>query len=85
MQQNDSAQQVLSYNSKMLGSEIYVIKNGGWRGKVEEVIDEEYFLVSRFGNPSSMEKVSMYDIRSLSYETFWHSSPTSTIRKPRFH
>jgi hypothetical protein len=54
----------------MLGSEIYVIKNGGWRGKVEEVIDEEYFLVSRFGNPSSMEKVSMYDIRSLSYETF---------------
>jgi len=70
MQQNDSVQQVLSYNSKMLGSEIYVIKNGGWRGKVEEVIDEEYFLVSRFGNPSSMEKVSMYDIRSLSYETF---------------
>jgi len=70
MQQNDSAQQMLSYNFKMLGSEIYVIKNGGWRGKVEEVIDEEYFLVSRFENPSSTERVSMYDIRSLSYETF---------------
>jgi len=54
----------------MLGSEIYVIKNGGWRGKVEEIIDEEYFLVSRFENPSSTERVSMYDIRSLSYETF---------------
>ena len=61
---------MLSYNSKMLGAEVYVIKNGGWRGKVEEVIDEEYFLVSRFENPSSTEKVSMYDIRSLSYETF---------------
>ena len=84
MQQNDSAQQVLSYNSKMLGSEIYVIKNGGWRGKVEEVIDEEYFLVSRFGNPSSMEKVSMYDIRSLSYETFWHTCLTNGHPKTYF-
>ena len=61
---------MLSYNSKMLGAEVYVIKNGGWRGKVEEVIDEEYFLVSRLENSSSTEKVSMYDIRSLSYETF---------------
>ena len=53
----------------MIGTEVYVIKNGGWRGKVEEVIDEEYFLISRFDNSSSTEKVSMYDIRSLSYET----------------
>ena len=59
-----------SYNTKMIGTDVHVIKNGGWRGKVEEVIDEEYFLVSRFENPSSMEKVSMYDIRSLSYATF---------------
>jgi len=61
---------VMSYNIKMIGIEVHVIRNGGWRGKVEEVIDEEYFLVSRFENPSSTERVSMYDIRSLSYETF---------------
>ena len=70
MHQNNSAQEMRSYNTKMIGTEVHVIKNGGWRGKVEEVIDEEYFLISRFDNPSSTEKVSMYDIRSLSYETF---------------
>ena len=70
MHQNNSAQEMRSYNTKMIGTDVHVIKNGGWRGKVEEVIDEEYFLVSRFENPSSMEKVSMYDIRSLSYATF---------------
>ena len=53
----------------MIGNEVYVIKDGGWRGKVEEMLDDEYFLVSRFDNPSQAEKVSMYDIRSLSYET----------------
>tara|TARA_R110002020_G_scaffold242298_1_gene455587 strand:+ start:822 stop:1004 length:183 start_codon:yes stop_codon:yes gene_type:complete len=60
----------MSHNVKMIGTEVYVIKNGGWRGKVEEMVDEEYFMISRFNEPSSVEKVSMYDIRSLSYETF---------------
>ena len=70
--QTDKAPQteIMSYNTKMIGIDVHVIKNGGWRGKVEEVVDDEYFLVSRFDNPSSKEKVSMYDIRSLSYETF---------------
>ena len=53
----------------MIGSDIHVIKNGGWRGRVESVVDEEYFMVSKFNDPSTVEKVSMYDMRSLSYET----------------
>ena len=61
--------EIISHNTKMIGTEVYVIKNGGWRGKVESVVDEEYFMVSRFDNPTNPEKVSMYDIRSLSYET----------------
>jgi len=60
----------MSHNIKMVGTEVHVIKNGGWRGKVESVVDEEYFMISKFGDPSNVEKVSMYDIRSLSYETF---------------
>jgi len=60
---------MMSYNTKMIGADVHVIKNGGWRGRVEAVVDEEYFMVSRFNDPSSVEKVSMYDIRSLSYET----------------
>tara|TARA_R110002020_G_scaffold5047_1_gene21478 strand:+ start:788 stop:1000 length:213 start_codon:yes stop_codon:yes gene_type:complete len=70
MHKNDTAQEIMNYNLKLLGAEVYVIKDGGWRGKVENVVDDEYFLISRFDNPSSTEKVSMYDIRSLSYETF---------------
>ena len=62
--------EIMSHNVKMIGSEVHVIKNGGWRGKVEEMVDEEYFMISRFNEPSTLEKVSMYDIRSLSYETF---------------
>ena len=60
---------MMSYNTKMIGTDVHVIKNGGWRGKVETVVDEEYFMISKFNDPSSVEKVSMYDIRSLSYET----------------
>ena len=71
MQQNDAPHaEIMSHNVKMIGTEVHVIKNGGWRGKVESVVDEEYFMVSQFDNPSNVEKVSMYDIRSLSYETF---------------
>jgi len=70
MQQNNSPEaEVIAYNLKMIGREVFVIKNGGWRGKVEEVVDDEYFMISSFDNPSTVEKVSMYDIRSLSYET----------------
>lgn len=70
MQQRTTPQsEIMSHNVKMIGNEVYVIKDGGWRGKVEEMLDDEYFLVSRFDNPSQTEKVSMYDIRSLSYET----------------
>ena len=60
----------MSHNVKMIGAEVHVIKDGGWRGKVEEMVDEEYFMISKFNDPASIEKVSMYDIRSLSYETF---------------
>ena len=62
--------EIISHNIKMIGNEVHFIKNGGWRGKVESVVDEEYFMVSKFNDPSTVEKVSMYDIRSLSYETF---------------
>ena len=71
MQQNKSLEpQTISILKGMVGSEVYVIKNGKWRGKVEGVVDEEYFMVSKFDDPAIVEKVSMYDIRSLSYETF---------------
>lgn len=70
MHKYDSAQEVVNYNLKLLGREVYVIKDGGWRGKVEDVVDNEYFTISRFDNPSAVEKVSMYDIRSLSYDSF---------------
>ncbi len=53
----------------MIGTEVRVIKSGGWNGKVERVIDEEYFEVSKLENPLQIEIVSMYDIRSLSPET----------------
>jgi hypothetical protein len=66
---NKPAQEIISYNSKMVGSEVRVLKNGGWKGKVERVIDEEYFEVSKIENPLEVEVVSMYDIRSCSYET----------------
>ena len=62
--------EVVSYNSKMIGSEVHVIKNGGWRGKVERVIDDEYFEISKIENPLEIEIVSMYDIRSISYGSF---------------
>ncbi len=61
--------EIMSHNVKMIGSDVHVIRDGGWRGKVEEMVDEEYFMISRFDNPTDIEKVSMYDIRSLSYET----------------
>ena len=71
MQQNKSLEpQTISILEGMVGSEVYVIKNGKWRGKVEGVVDGEYFMVSKFDDPAVVEKVSMYDIRSLSYETF---------------
>tara|TARA_R100001082_G_scaffold48047_1_gene25760 strand:- start:2204 stop:2410 length:207 start_codon:yes stop_codon:yes gene_type:complete len=65
----NSNQEIISYNSKMIGTEVRVIKSGGWNGKVERVIDEEYFEVSKLENPLQIEIVSMYDIRSLSPET----------------
>ena len=70
MHKKDIAQEIVNYNLKLLGAEVYVIKDGGWRGKVENVVDDEYFTVSRFDSPSTVEKVSMYDIRSLSYDSF---------------
>ena len=39
----NSQKEVISYNSKMVGSHVRVVKDGGWNGKVEKVIDEEYF------------------------------------------
>tara|TARA_B100001113_G_C20657710_1_gene426409 strand:+ start:246 stop:452 length:207 start_codon:yes stop_codon:yes gene_type:complete len=65
----NSNKEVISYNSKMVGSYVRVVKNGGWNGKVEKVIDEEYFEISNVENPLETDIVSMYDIRSLSYET----------------
>lgn len=63
------SQEIISYNSKMVGSEVHVVKNGGWKGKVEKVVDEEYFEISKIENPLEIEIVSMYDIRSLSYDS----------------
>ena len=68
-QQNPPHAEIMSHNVKMIGADVHVIKNGGWRGKVEDMVDEEYFMISRFDDPTKLEKVSMYDIRSLSYET----------------
>lgn len=64
-----ATQEVISYNLKMVGSEVLVVKNGGWRGKVERVINEEYFEISKLENPLELEVVSMYDIRSMGYGT----------------
>tara|TARA_B100000902_G_C26741683_1_gene636444 strand:- start:302 stop:508 length:207 start_codon:yes stop_codon:yes gene_type:complete len=64
-----SNKETISYNLKMVGTEVHVVKNGGWKGKVERVIDEEYFEISKLESPLDIEVVSMYDIRSLSYET----------------
>ena len=50
----------------MVGSEVRVIKNGGWKGKVEKVLDDEYFEISKLETPLETEVVSMYDIRSVS-------------------
>ena len=61
----------ISFNAKLAGTDVKVIrsKNGeNWQGKVERVIDEEYFEISKRDNPLETEIVSMYDIRSLSYE-----------------
>jgi len=63
---------MISYNSKMVGTDVQVVRSQGgatWRGKVEKVVDEEYFEISKFENPLETEVVSMYDIRSLSYDT----------------
>ena len=65
----NSQKEIISYNSKMVGSHVRVVKDGGWNGKVEKVIDEEYFEISKIENPLQTDIVSMYDIRSLSYET----------------
>jgi len=51
----------------MIGDEVHVVKDGGWAGKVERVIDEEYFEISKIENPLQLEIVSMYDIRSTAY------------------
>tara|TARA_R100001163_G_C5052114_1_gene188801 strand:+ start:50 stop:253 length:204 start_codon:yes stop_codon:yes gene_type:complete len=64
---NKSTQEIISYNSKMIGDEVHVVKDGGWAGKVERVIDEEYFEISKIENPLQLEIVSMYDIRSTAY------------------
>lgn len=72
MDTNNSKKDLMSYNSKMVGDQVLVVraKDGSkWKGKVERVIDEEYFEISKFENPLETEIVSMYDIRSLSYET----------------
>ena len=72
MDTNNSKKDLMSYNSKMVGNQVLVVraKDGSkWKGKVERVIDEEYFENSKFENPLETEVVSMYDIRSLSYET----------------
>ena len=72
MDTNNSKKDLMSYNSKMVGNQVLVVraKDGSkWKGKVERVIDEEYFEISKFENPLETEVVSMYDIRALSYET----------------
>jgi len=72
METNNSKKDLMSYNLKMVGDQVLVVRakdQSKWKGKVERVIDEEYFEISKFENPLETEVVSMYDIRSLSYET----------------
>ena len=69
MNMQKQTKESISYNLKMVGAEVRVVKNGGWKGKVERVIDEEYFEISKIESPLDIEVVSMYDIRSTNYET----------------
>jgi hypothetical protein len=72
MKEDSSKDNLISHNSKMVGNEVLVVGRkylSNWRGKVEKVIDEEYFEISKYENPLETEIISMYDIRSLSYES----------------
>lgn len=49
-------------NRKLIGKDVYVITDGGWKGVVMDTSGEEDFLVFHNGN---LEKVSLFDIRCL--------------------
>ncbi len=49
-------------NRKMIGKEVFVNSDGGWRGVVIEVLNQEEFWIFRNGN---YERVSIFDIRSI--------------------
>lgn len=51
-------------NRKLIGKDVYVVTDGGWKGVVMDTSGEEDFLILRNGN---LEKVSLFDVRSLSY------------------
>ncbi|MCH9716787.1 MAG: hypothetical protein K0U52_06845 [Gammaproteobacteria bacterium] len=72
MKKDDLKDDLMSYNSKMVGNEVLVVRGknlSNWKGRVEKVIDEEYFEISKRENPLETEIISMYDIRSLTYES----------------
>ena len=46
MKKDDLKDDLMSYNSKMVGNEVLVVRGknlSNWKGRVEKVIDEEYF------------------------------------------
>ena len=47
---------------KMVGKEVKVLTEGGWRGRVARVLDEENILILK---NSEHVKVNIYDIRSV--------------------
>ena len=46
---------------KMVGKEVNVTCEGGWSGRVTDVVDEEYILILKNSKPL---KVSIFDVRS---------------------
>jgi len=57
-------------HKQMLGEPVWVVRSPDkttslpWKGTVTRVLDDEAFLVKRFGNGAE-EEVNMFDIRSI--------------------
>ena len=54
--------EVIEFNKKMIGHEVYVLTDGGWRGKVVGTPNEKTFLVTK---RRKVVSVNIFDIRSL--------------------
>ena len=68
MKKDDLKDDLMSYNSKMVGNEVLVVRGknlSNWKGRVEKVIDEEYFEISKRENPLETEIISMEESMSV--------------------